>query len=80
MSFETEQAFTQSIAEVIVVAEETGWGVVPAYPLGRKFRDRLGALTRQLTQISDEAYLVCAGFAINLKQIGQIVRGHGFEG
>jgi adenosylcobinamide kinase/adenosylcobinamide-phosphate guanylyltransferase len=27
--------------DVILVAEETGWGVVPAYPLGRTFRDRL---------------------------------------
>ena len=80
LSLEAEQALSQSIAQVIFVAEETGWGVVPAYPLGRKFRDRLGALTRQLTLISDEAYLVCAGLAINLKQIGQIVRGPGFEG
>ena len=53
-----------------VVAEETGWGVVPSYPMGRKFRDRLGKITRQLTTISDEAYLVCAGVAINLKEIG----------
>jgi adenosylcobinamide kinase / adenosylcobinamide-phosphate guanylyltransferase len=37
---------------VILVAEETGWGVVPAYALGRLFRDRLGSLTRQLGQSS----------------------------
>ena len=29
-------------ADMLFVAEETGWGVVPAYPLGRRFRDRLG--------------------------------------
>jgi len=33
--------------EVILVGE-TGWGVVPAYPIGRTFRDRLGSLVRRL--------------------------------
>lgn len=27
-------------ADMLFVAEETGWGLVPAYPLGRTFRDR----------------------------------------
>ncbi len=55
---------------VIVVAEETGWGVVPAYPLGRTFRDRLGHLTRQIGAIADTVYLVTAGYALNLSQLG----------
>ncbi len=33
----------QVAGDVILVAEETGWGVVPAYPIGRRFRDRLGS-------------------------------------
>jgi adenosylcobinamide kinase/adenosylcobinamide-phosphate guanylyltransferase len=48
------------------VAEETGWGVVPAYPLGRKFRDRLGALVRQLGRICEPVYLVVGGHVLNL--------------
>ena len=52
---------------LIMVAEETGWGVVPAYPLGRTFRDRLGHLTRQVAAIADITYLVVAGFAIDLR-------------
>ena len=55
---------------VILVAEETGWGVVPAYPLGRTFRDRLGHLTRQIGAIADVVYLVTAGYALNLSQLG----------
>jgi adenosylcobinamide kinase/adenosylcobinamide-phosphate guanylyltransferase len=57
-------------AQVILVAEETGWGVVPAYPIGRLFRDRLGALTRQIGQIAYPVYLVTGGHALNLSQLG----------
>ncbi len=60
-------------ALVVFVAEETGWGIVPSYPTGRTFRDRLGYLTRKITAIADEAYVVCAGIAINLKEIGKPV-------
>ncbi|HIK44133.1 MAG TPA: bifunctional adenosylcobinamide kinase/adenosylcobinamide-phosphate guanylyltransferase [Leptolyngbyaceae cyanobacterium M65_K2018_010] len=56
-------------SQVILVAEETGWGVVPAYPMGRQFRDRLGALTRQVGTVADAVYLVVAGHALNLRQL-----------
>jgi adenosylcobinamide kinase/adenosylcobinamide-phosphate guanylyltransferase len=56
--------------EVIFVAEETGWGVVPAYPMGRKFRDRLGALVRQLGTICEPVYLVTGGHVLNLSLLG----------
>jgi adenosylcobinamide kinase / adenosylcobinamide-phosphate guanylyltransferase len=57
-------------ADVIFVAEETGWGVVPAYPIGRKFRDRLGALVRQLGTICEPVYLVTGGHVLNLSLLG----------
>ncbi|MEM9246279.1 MAG: bifunctional adenosylcobinamide kinase/adenosylcobinamide-phosphate guanylyltransferase [Cyanobacteria bacterium P01_F01_bin.153] len=57
----------------IVVAEETGWGVVPAYPLGRQFRDRLGTLTRAVALCSSQVFLVVAGYAIDVKQHGKAV-------
>lgn len=66
-------AVTHSSSQLILVAEETGWGVVPAYPLGRTFRDRLGQLTRTLAAIANPAYLVVAGYALNLHQLGQPV-------
>lgn len=56
--------------DVILVAEETGWGVVPAYPLGRKFRDRLGSLVRRLGAIADPVYLVIGGHVLNLSTLG----------
>jgi adenosylcobinamide kinase/adenosylcobinamide-phosphate guanylyltransferase len=52
------------------VGEETGWGVVPAYPLGRTFRDRLGGLIRRLGSVADTVYLVTGGHALNLSQLG----------
>ncbi len=57
-------------AEIILVAEEVGWGVIPAYPLGRKFRDRLGSLTRSVGAIADPVYLVTNGHVLNLSQLG----------
>lgn len=58
-------------AEVILVSEETGWGVVPAYPLGRRFRARLGNLSRQIGNIADTTYLVAGGHVINLSILGE---------
>ena len=66
----------QTAATVIFVAEETGWGVVPAYPAGRQFRDRLGQLTRQLGAVADALYLVVAGYAVDLRQVGMAVDTH----
>jgi adenosylcobinamide kinase/adenosylcobinamide-phosphate guanylyltransferase len=63
-------ALTGSPALVILVAEETGWGVIPAYPLGRQFRDRLGALTRRLGPCCDQSYAVMAGHVLELSRLG----------
>jgi adenosylcobinamide kinase / adenosylcobinamide-phosphate guanylyltransferase len=60
-----------SRGESVIVAEETGWGVVPAYPSGRLFRDRLGLLTRQIGSIASTVYLVTGGHVLNLSQLGQ---------
>ncbi|MEH2195762.1 MAG: bifunctional adenosylcobinamide kinase/adenosylcobinamide-phosphate guanylyltransferase [Nostoc sp.] len=57
-------------ADIVFVAEEVGWGVVPAYPLGRMFRDRLGSLVRQLAALSETVYLVTAGHVLNLSVLG----------
>lgn len=57
-------------ADVILVGEETGWGVVPAYPAGRLFRDRLGTLVRLIGAIADTVYLVTGGYALDLRALG----------
>lgn len=60
----------QTSAEVILVGEETGWGVIPAYESGRIFRDRLGNLIRKIGENATEVYLVTGGYALPLNKIG----------
>jgi adenosylcobinamide kinase/adenosylcobinamide-phosphate guanylyltransferase len=55
---------------VLLVVEETGWGVVPPTAIGGLFRDRLGALQQQLTARCSAAWLVVAGRALNLLSLG----------
>ena len=64
-------------ADMIFVAEETGWGVVPAYPIGRTFRDRLGSLVRHLGNIAQTVYLVTGGHVLNLSVLGTPLGGKG---
>ncbi|MEQ8956930.1 MAG: bifunctional adenosylcobinamide kinase/adenosylcobinamide-phosphate guanylyltransferase [Coleofasciculus sp. C2-GNP5-27] len=64
------QTVNQTSATLILVAEETGWGVVPAYPLGRTFRDRLGQVVRQFGMIANPVYLVTGGHILNLSTLG----------
>jgi adenosylcobinamide kinase/adenosylcobinamide-phosphate guanylyltransferase len=60
-------ALVQAPATVIAVSEETGWGIVPAYPAGRLFRDVLGRFNQVLAQRAQRAYLVICGHAFDLK-------------
>ena len=66
-------ALKQTSADVILVAEETGWGVVPGYELGRTFRDRLGTLSRSVGELATDVYLVTSGYAINVSAIGSAI-------
>ncbi len=56
--------------ECICVAEDVGAGVIPAYPSGRLFRDRLGHLVRQVGAIARPVYWVNGGHALNLSELG----------
>jgi adenosylcobinamide kinase/adenosylcobinamide-phosphate guanylyltransferase len=64
------ESLQQAASEVILVAEETGWGVIPAYPSGRMFRDRLGMLVRRVGAIANPVYLVTGGHVLNLSELG----------
>ena len=57
----------------VLVAEETGWGVVPATPIGGLFRDRLGELTQRIQAVADDSWLVVQGRALNLRTLGHAV-------
>ena len=61
----------ESSAEIILVGEETGWGIVPAYASGRLFRDRLGNLSRKIANVVDITYLVAGGHILNLSLLGE---------
>jgi adenosylcobinamide kinase/adenosylcobinamide-phosphate guanylyltransferase len=67
------RALVATSAHAIVVGEEIGWGIVPMTPVGRLFRDVLGRAQQRLAAGSAAAYLVVAGFAIDLKTIGRPV-------
>ncbi|MFI0401903.1 MAG: bifunctional adenosylcobinamide kinase/adenosylcobinamide-phosphate guanylyltransferase [Cyanobium sp.] len=54
---------------LVVVSEETGWGVVPMTTAGGRFRDRLGGLQQILSPYCNAAWLVLQGRAINLTQL-----------
>mgnify|MGYP001161622395 FL=1 len=60
------QALSTTRCTVVMVIEETGWGVVPPTRVGGLFRDRLGHLAQQLDRVADAAWLVIQGRAIDL--------------
>lgn len=60
--------------DTIVVTNEVGAGVVPAYPSGRLFRDVLGRANRRLVQLADAAYFVVCGHAIDLTALPTSIR------
>ena len=66
-------SITSSSCTLVLVIEETGWGVVPPTRIGGLFRDRLGALAQQLDRVADSAWLVLQGRALDLHALGQVV-------
>jgi adenosylcobinamide kinase/adenosylcobinamide-phosphate guanylyltransferase len=54
-------------ANVILVSNEVGMGIVPATPLGREFRDALGRLNQHAAALVSEAYFLVAGLPLRLK-------------
>ena len=56
--------------ETIVVSNEAGSGVVPAWPLGRAWRDALGRVNQRVAAAADRAWLLVAGRALELPPAG----------
>lgn len=54
-------------ADVIIVSNEVGTGIVPEYKLGRIFRDIAGRVHQLLAAEADEVYFITAGLAQKLK-------------
>lgn len=51
----------------IIVSNEVGLGLVPAYPLGRVYRDALGRANQRLAAEADEVIFMVAGLPMLLK-------------
>lgn len=54
-------------ANVVLVSNEVGMGLVPPYPLGRAFRDALGRVNQHAAHEASEVYLLVAGLPLRLK-------------
>ena len=59
----------RSAATWIVVSNEVGLGVVPAWPLGRTYRDALGRVNQRCAARAGRVYLMVAGLALELKEL-----------
>jgi adenosylcobinamide kinase/adenosylcobinamide-phosphate guanylyltransferase len=54
---------------VVLVSNEVGFGIVPATPLGRIFRDHAGRLNQAAAAIAGRVVLVAAGLPLILKDV-----------
>jgi adenosylcobinamide kinase / adenosylcobinamide-phosphate guanylyltransferase len=53
--------------DLLLVTNEVGYGIVPATPLGRLFRDVCGRMNQEVASVCDQVFLVTAGIPIELK-------------
>ena len=66
-------ALAASSAEILLVSNEVGAGIVPDNAAARRFRDEQGWLNQRLAELCDSVYFVAAGLPLRLKP-GQITR------
>jgi adenosylcobinamide kinase/adenosylcobinamide-phosphate guanylyltransferase len=67
-------------ATLIVVSNEVGMGVVPAFASGRAYRDLLGRANQRLAQSADRVYWLLAGLPIEVKASGLAASWEGAHG
>jgi adenosylcobinamide kinase/adenosylcobinamide-phosphate guanylyltransferase len=64
---ETIAVALESTAEVIIVTNEVGCGIVPENALARGFRDRAGKMNQRFAEAADEVYWMVFGQALRIK-------------
>lgn len=60
-------ALSNAKCRVVLVSNEVGSGIVPAYAAGRQFRDVLGELNQRVAAVADEVILMIAGLPLPIK-------------
>ncbi len=60
-------ALAEAPCAVVLVSNEVGSGVVPAYALGRQFRDLVGEINQQVAAVADVVVMLVAGLPVFLK-------------
>lgn len=60
-------AFRSASASMVIVTNEVGSGVVPAFKSGRVFRDLLGMMNQQVAAVADRVVLLIAGIPVAVK-------------
>jgi adenosylcobinamide kinase / adenosylcobinamide-phosphate guanylyltransferase len=60
-------ALRSSACAVVLVSNEVGSGVVPAFELGRRYRDLLGEINQRVAAVADRVVLMVAGLPLVLK-------------
>jgi adenosylcobinamide kinase/adenosylcobinamide-phosphate guanylyltransferase len=56
---------------LILVTNEIGLGLVPAYRLGRYYRDILGRANRRTAELADRVVFLVSGIPLTLKPLGE---------
>lgn len=60
-------ALKHTRAEVLLVSNEVGQGIVPTNKLARQFRDEAGLLHQRIAQIADKVIFMTAGIPTTIK-------------
>jgi adenosylcobinamide kinase/adenosylcobinamide-phosphate guanylyltransferase len=61
------ERLTSIEANLVIVSNEVGMGLVPPYPLGRAFRDALGRVNQAAAAACTEVYFIVAGLPLRMK-------------
>ena len=61
------EALRTAQCNVVLVSNEVGSGVVPAYAVGCRYRDLLGEINQKVARIADDVVLMVAGLPLALK-------------
>jgi len=62
-------AIKQSRSSFIIVSNEVGMGIVPADPLGRRFRDLSGMANQRIAEVAETVILMVSGIPVFLKGV-----------